>query len=44
MNGQATPQELAASGALRMEGDAQALRQLMGMLDKPVRDFPIMTR
>lgn len=44
MNGQATPQELVASGALRMEGDTQALRQLIGMLDKPARDFPIMTR
>lgn len=44
INGQATPQELVASGALRIDGDAQALRQLMGLLDKPMRDFPIMTR
>jgi len=44
VNGQATPQELAASGALRVEGDTQALRQLLGLLDKPARDYPIMTR
>ena len=35
---------LAASGALRIEGETQTLRQLMGLLDKPIRDFPIMTR
>jgi alkyl sulfatase BDS1-like metallo-beta-lactamase superfamily hydrolase len=44
MNGQATPQELATAGALRIEGDPEALRQLMALLDKPARDFPIMTR
>lgn len=44
VNGQASAQELVASGAFRIDGDAQALDRLMALLDKPARDFPIMTR
>jgi alkyl sulfatase BDS1-like metallo-beta-lactamase superfamily hydrolase len=40
----ATPMELALSGALRVEGDTAALRQFLGLLDKPEGAFPIVTR
>ncbi|WP_440108208.1 alkyl/aryl-sulfatase [Acidovorax sp. BL-A-41-H1] len=44
VNGQASAQELVTSGVLRIEGDAEAVAKLMALLDKPARDFSIMTR
>ena len=43
-SGLATPMELAMSGALKVEGDTGALRQFLGLLDKPAPGFPIVTR
>ena len=42
--GLVTPIELVMSGALKVEGDRDALRQFLGLLDKPAGGFPIVTR
>ena len=43
-SGLATPMELVMSGALKVDGDTGALRQFLGLLDKPAQGFPIVTR
>ncbi|KAI1698539.1 SCP-2 sterol transfer family domain-containing protein [Ditylenchus destructor] len=43
-SGLATPIELVMSGALKVDGDTGALRQFLGLLDKPAQGFPIVTR
>lgn len=43
-SGLATPMDLVMSGALKVDGDAGALRQFLGLLDKPATGFPIVTR
>lgn len=43
-SGLATPMELVMSGALKVDGDTGALRQFLGLIDKPAVGFPIVTR
>jgi linear primary-alkylsulfatase len=41
--GASTPEQLTASGRLRVDGDATALAQLVGLLDPPDPNFAIVT-